>query len=210
MIQCICEQKKAFVALPEIYDFLNKLLKNDEENASGEVQLLCELFSGERTSYRYASKCMREIPANVTFCVLGFSQVPLSVKLLCRLDQGHGLLDCFVFLFANCLRPSPDESQEAKNFLGDCILKLFTDIFVEMFESHHVRKRYTFTNAATTYLVSIEENFIEELNDNLLRGLPTPKLKKLDLIQRVAVSIHDFNHSTESLLGGQKPHHLVE
>ena len=102
--------KKAFVASPEMYNFLNKLLKNDEENASGEVQLLCELFSGQRISYRYATECIREIPANLPFCMLGLTQVPLSVKLLCRLDQGHGLLDHFLFLFPNCLRPSPQES----------------------------------------------------------------------------------------------------
>ena len=123
MVKCICEQKKAFVVSPEIYDFLNKLLKNDEENASGEVQLLCELFSGERTSCRYATECIREIPANLPFSMLGLTQVPLSVKILCRLDQGHGLLDRFFFLFPNCLRPCPQESQDAKEYLGACILK---------------------------------------------------------------------------------------
>ena len=35
MVKCICKQKKAFMASQEIYDFLNKLLKNNEENASG-------------------------------------------------------------------------------------------------------------------------------------------------------------------------------
>lgn len=205
MVKCICEQKKAFVASPEIYDFLNKLLKSDEENASGEVQLLCELFSGERTSFRYATECIREIPANLPFCMLGFTQVPLSVKLLCRLDQGHGLLDRFFFLFPRCLRPSPQESEEAKTYLASGTLKSFTDVFVEMFESHRVRKSYSFTAAAEAYIISIQEDFIQELNDSLLKGVPTPKSKKVDLIQRVAVSVHVFNHITTSLIKGQKP-----
>ena len=44
MIKCICEQEKAFFASPEMYDFPNKLLKNDEENASGEVHGLLDRF----------------------------------------------------------------------------------------------------------------------------------------------------------------------
>ena len=61
MVKCIAEQKRIFIASPEIYDFLNKLLKNDENHGTGEVQLLCELFSGERSSYRYATECTRVI-----------------------------------------------------------------------------------------------------------------------------------------------------
>ena len=53
--------KKGFLCSPEIYDVLNKLLKSDEENGTGDVQLLCELFSGERTSFRYATESTREI-----------------------------------------------------------------------------------------------------------------------------------------------------
>ena len=74
-----------------------------------------------------------------------------------------------------------------------------------MFESHRVRKSYNFTTAAAACLLSVEENFIEELNESLLKGFPTPKSKKLDLIQRVAVSVHVFNHTAESLLKGRKP-----
>ena len=77
---------------------------------------------------------------------------------------------------------------------------VFTDIFVEMFESHHVRKSYNFTTAAAAYLLSVEE-----LNKSLLKCIPTPKSKKLDLIQRVAVSVHVFNHTAESLIKGRKP-----
>ena len=63
----------------------------------------------------------------------------------------------------------------------------------------------SFTTAAAAYLLSVEENFIEELNESLLKGIPTHKSKKLDLIQRVAVSVHVFNHTAETLLKGQKP-----
>lgn len=55
LVKCVSEQKRAVVVSPELYDVLNKMLKNNE-NGSGEVQLLCELFSGERTSYRFATE----------------------------------------------------------------------------------------------------------------------------------------------------------
>ena len=58
------------VVSPELNDVLNKLLRNDEENGSGDVQMLCELFSGERTSYRFATESTREIPGSIPFGIL--------------------------------------------------------------------------------------------------------------------------------------------
>ena len=207
MIKCVAEQKKVFIASPEIYDFLNKLLKNDEDHGTGEVQLLCELFSGERTSYRYATECTRLIPANTPCCMIGLTQVPYGVRLLCRLDQGSGLLDRFMFLFPLCLRPTPREMEESKQKLGRHAetFKSMTDIFLEVQELHRSKKNYSFTKAANEYLDAIEEDFINELNESLLRGEVTPKSKKCDIIQRLAVCLHVFNHVTSSLLKGRKP-----
>ena len=58
-----------YLVSPEVFDVLNKILKNDEENGCGEVQMMCELFSGERTSYRFASESTREIPAIIPFVI---------------------------------------------------------------------------------------------------------------------------------------------
>ena len=66
------------VVSPELYDVLNKMLKNEEENGSGEVQIFCELFSGERTSYRFATEKTREIPENL----------PFGIALKSRLQHG--------------------------------------------------------------------------------------------------------------------------
>lgn len=153
MIKCISEQKKVFIGSPEIYDFLNKLLKNDEEHASGEVQLLCELFSGERTSYRYATECTREIPANTPCSLVGMTQLPYGIRLLCRLDQGSGLLDRFLFLFPLCLRPTPTQTQEAKRNVDTHAetFKSLSDIFVEIAGLHQSKKNYSFTDAANDY-----------------------------------------------------------
>lgn len=44
LVKTISKQGKAFVASPELFDILNKLLKNDEDNATGDVQLLCSFM----------------------------------------------------------------------------------------------------------------------------------------------------------------------
>jgi hypothetical protein len=46
LAKVLSQHGKTFVTLPEIYDFINKLLKSDDENATGDAQLLCEVFSG--------------------------------------------------------------------------------------------------------------------------------------------------------------------
>ena len=56
LVKTISKQGKAFVVLPELFDILNKLLKNDEDNATGDVQLLCKQWSGESTSYHFATE----------------------------------------------------------------------------------------------------------------------------------------------------------
>ena len=206
MVKCVAEQKRIFIASPEIY-FLNKLLTNDEDHGTGEVQLLCELFSGERSSYHYATECTRVIASNTPCFMIGLTQVPYGVCLLCRLDQGSGLLDCFLFLFSLCLCPTPKETEEAKQKLR-CNAETFksmTDIFLEIQELHCSKKNYSFTNAANGYLDAIEEDFIKELNESLLTGDVTPKSKKCDIIQHVAISLHVFSHVTSSLLRDRKP-----
>ena len=50
LVKTISKQGKAFVVSREIFDVLNKLLKNDKENVTGDVQLLCKLWSGESAS----------------------------------------------------------------------------------------------------------------------------------------------------------------
>ena len=69
------------------------------------------------------------------------------------------------------LCPCPQKSKDAKEYLATCILKFCSDVFVEMFEMQRVRKSYNFITAPGAYLVSIEENFIEELNESLLKGI---------------------------------------
>lgn len=209
LVKTIADLKKAYVLSPEVYDVLNKLLKSDEENATGDVQILCELFSGESTSYRYATERTREIPSNVPFSILGCTQVPYAARLLCRMDQGHGFLDRFMFVFPVCLRPTTAETNAARLWLdGENVhLKEVSDIFIEMFDAHEsaVTSHYTFSNDALDTLTSLKDDFIKDVNDAIQDANIPPKSKKIDLLQRVATSLHVFNFITNELLHGRKP-----
>ena len=204
LVKTVAEHKKAFVVSPEVFDVVNKLLKSDEDNATGDVQILCELFSGESSSYRYATERTREIPANVPFSILGCTQVPYAARLLCRMDQGHGLLDsCFMFLFPLCLRPSTADTDAARTWLlrEDLHLKQVSEIFIEMFDAHNSApvSHYTFTEEALQTLTSLKDDFIRDVNDAIQNGNVPPKSKKIDLLQRVATSLHVFNFITDAL-----------
>lgn len=80
-------KKEGFAVSTELFDMLSKLLKSDDNNTPEDAQLLCELFSGERVSYNYASE--REIEPNVPFSIVGATQVLFVAQLIARLDQGH-------------------------------------------------------------------------------------------------------------------------
>ena len=103
---------------PEIFDIKNKLLKSDEDNATGDVQLLCKLFSGERCSYHFSTEESREIPPNTPFCLLGSTQLVNTAKLIARIDQGHGLVDRILFAIPLAFRPTLTEMEAATDQLS--------------------------------------------------------------------------------------------
>ena len=130
LVKTISQQGKGFLLSAEIYDELHKLLKSDEESDKGDVQVMCEMFSGERTSYRYATEKVREITENTPFSILGSTQIPFVARIISQLDQGHGLLLRFLFTFPKCLRPSPQATDQANALLEeDCPIKSTSDNF---------------------------------------------------------------------------------
>ena len=180
LAQTVADNGKGFIVSPEVFDLLNKLLKSDDENATGDAQLLCELFSGERMSYRYASEKTREIGCNVPFSTIGATQVPFAARLIARMDQGHGLLDRFLFIFPTCLRPSLQDTEDALSWLESQPLKSLTDVFLEMFEYHGNRKvAYKFTDSAQSLLNDLQSQEIHDINEAIKEGNPPPKCKKM-------------------------------
>lgn len=79
--------KKASFCSPEVFDILNKLMKSDEDNATGDVQLLCKLFSGERCSYHYSTEETQIIPSNTSFSILSSTQLLNAAKLIAKMDK---------------------------------------------------------------------------------------------------------------------------
>ena len=50
LVKTVAEHKKAFVVSPEVFEVLNKLLKSDEDIATGDVQILCSSSSSSSSS----------------------------------------------------------------------------------------------------------------------------------------------------------------
>ena len=207
LIKFVADNNRAFLVSGEIYDVLFKLLKSDEENATGDVQVLCQLFSGEEASFRYATERTREITANTPFCILGATQIPFAARLVALLDQGHGLLDRFLITFPKCLRPTPTQTSQALEALKENGLTNCDDIFIEIARLHTSRSTYTLTQEAADTLNGLNEEFITEVNEAIMdpEGRTPPKTKKMDVILRVAAALHIFNHVTSDLLAHREP-----
>ena len=198
------ETKSGYLISSEIYDVINKLLKSDEENGTGDSQLLCELFSGEMVTYKYATEKVRVIPANTPFSILGSTQMPLMAKLVTRMDQGHGLLDRFLFAIPMCLRPAEDETENAIEQSRKERVKSFRELFNIMYNINH-ETYYNFNEEFKTLLKEISDSFIKEINEAILNGDVPPKSKKTDLIMKVSLAIHLFESIAKQLLNGQQP-----
>ncbi|CAH3184508.1 unnamed protein product, partial [Porites lobata] len=105
LVKLLANKRKGMILSPEVFDIINKLLKSDEDNATGDVQLLCKLFSGERCSYHFSTEETRVIPPNTPFCLLGSTQLVNAAKLIARMDQGHGLVDRILLATPLAFRP---------------------------------------------------------------------------------------------------------
>ena len=123
LVKHLATKDSAFLVSPEIFDVLNKLLKNDEDNASGDAMLLCKLFLGEPGSYNYSTEKTREIRANTPFSTLGCTQMPNAAKLIARMDNGQGLVDRFLVAVPLALCPTSDDAiKQTFQYISDCPL----------------------------------------------------------------------------------------
>ena len=111
-------------------------------------------------------------------------------------------------MFPMCLCPSTDNTDAALTWFQseNVHIKQVADIFVEIYDVHDSTAtfHYTFSEDALQNLTSLEDDFIREVNDAIQNGNVPPKSKKIDLLQRVAISLHVFNFVTDELLQGWK------
>ena len=200
-IKMLANNKKGIVLSPEVFDILNKLLKSDEENATGDVQLLCKLFSGEKSTYHYSTEENRVIPANTPFCILGSTQLINAAKLIARMDQGHGLVDRLLIATPLAFRPTLTEMDTAREQLSTEVVDDFLELFRNV-NSIDDNTTFEFDNDGKDLLRDTLDHFVSEVNDAIREGRVPPKSKKPELIPRIACALHVFNHSMEQLLMG--------
>ncbi|XP_031574350.1 uncharacterized protein LOC116308118 [Actinia tenebrosa] len=201
LVKTLSKQGRALLASPELFDVLNKLLKNDEDNASGNVQLLCKLWSGEGSSYHFATESTREINSNTTFSILGATQIQNAATVLYRMDKGHGLIDRFLFTVPFALKPTPQEEEQSIEYLNNQTFKDFDRLFTEIEQMHHnITRTYTLSNAAMDIYKALKTQHVHEVNEAIKNGDIPPKSKSYDLVARLAIPIHVITACVTSLL----------
>ena len=200
LVKLLANQHKGFILSPEIFDILNKLMKSDEDNATGDVQLLCKLFSGERCSYHYSTEESRVIQANTPFSILGSTQLLNVAKLIAKMDHGHGLVDRFLFAIPLAFRPTLTEMETAANQLSTEVMDDFGENFKNIYDNGQLH--FTFEQNARQLLRDNIDQFVAEVNEAIRDGKVPPKSKIPELVPRVAAAMHVFNHTMTELLAG--------
>ena len=204
LVKTISKQGKAFVASPELFDILNKLLKNDEDNATGDVQLLCKLWSGESASYHFATEATREIESNTAFSLLGSTQIQNAALLIFRMDKGHGLLDRFLISVPNARKPTPEQEEEAAEYLEGLRLKDFQPVFASVHAAHRdITRSYRLNAAAAELHKRLKTEHVNAVNAAIENGEVPPKSKGTDLVTRVAVAFNAIEYFIASLLNDE-------
>jgi len=192
------------MASPEIFDILNKLLKNDDDNATEDVQLLCKLWSGEASSYHFAMGNTRSINANTPFSILGATQIQNAATIIYRMDKGHELLDRFHVTVPMALKPTPQQQEESIQYFRNMPLKDFNRVFNAIDESHtDLTRTCTLDEQAAILHRRLLTDHVNEVNTGIQNGEVLPKSKASDLVARVAVSLNTLIYHISGLLNEQ-------
>ena len=202
LTKLLSKEGQCFICSPEVFDILNKFVKGDEDNATGDIQLLCKLFTGEKCSYHFSTENVREIGPDTPFAILGATQVSNAARLLCRMDSGHGLVDRFLIAIPPAFRPLPEEVADCQRLLQESSLNSFNKIYEHVISLHHDDITYYFEDDAQESLKALHLEHIQLINEALTNGECTPQTKKCDIIPRLAVSLHVFEKIALALLAG--------
>ena len=196
------DAKIGIILSPEVFDILNKLMKSDEDNATGDIQLLCKLFSGERCSYSYSTEESRVISPNTPFSILGSTQLLNAAKRVPKMDHGHGLVDRMLIATPLAYRPTLSQMETAADQLSTEVLDNFEEHMYFPNINGPEQLHFTFEEDARLLLRETIDEFVGEVNTAIQQGQVPPKSKMPELIPRVATALHVFNHTMEALLTG--------
>ena len=172
-MKLLANHYKGFILSPEIFDILNKLMKSDDDNATGDVQLLCKLFSGERCSYHYSTEESKVIPANTPCSILCSTQLLNVAKLIAKIDHEHGLMDRFLFAIPLAFRPTLTEMETAANQLSTEVIDDFDENFKNIYDNGQLH--FTFEQNAQQLVRDNIDLFVAEVNEAIRDGKVPPK-----------------------------------
>ena len=174
------DAQKGIILSPEVFDILNKLMKSDEDNATGDIQLLCKLFSGGRCSYSYSTEESRVIPPNTPFSILGSTQLLNATKLVSKMDHGHGLVDRMLIATPLVYRRTLSETETAADQLPTEVVDNFEEYFADINGTEQLH--FTFEEDARLLLRETIDEFVGEVNTAIKQGQIPPKSKIPELI----------------------------
>lgn len=197
LIQKLSEGSQIIVS-GEIFDVINKMVKNDGDTASGDISLLSQLFSGEKVSVNFATQKARDIPQDRAFCILGAIQPAPLAALLTSLDTGNGFIERLLLNFPDCIRPTPKATKSAREALAN--LPTLSQVLDTVAQLHSNGHEYVFDERAEEEVDSINEAYIDQINAAVRDGVTPPQTKKLDLVVRVAPVIHVLSHVIGNML----------
>ena len=205
LVKLLANNKKGIILSPEVFDILNKLMRSDEDNATGDVQLLCKLYSGDRCCYNYSTEETRVIAHNTPFCILGSTQLVNAAKLIAKMDQGHGLIDRILIATPLIFRPTLTEMEAVKGFLTTEVVNDFEEYFNTIHGLSEQQVQFSFCDDAKQALHGTMDQFVADVNEAIQDGRVPPKSKIPELIPRVATALHVSKHSMVELLAGHTP-----
>ena len=137
---------------------------------------VCLLFLGESSSCRFAT----ERSSMKYQSIFPFTFWDL-------LNQGHGLLARFVFIFPMCLCPTTTKTEVACPGLRGSSSKctIFTTPL------HHPTTLSP--NPLKQHHIALKDDFTQKVNNAIRDGNVPPKSKRIDFLQRVSVFLHVSN-----------------
>ena len=198
-MKLVANQHKGIILSLEVFDILNKLMKSDEDNATGDVQLLCKLFSDERCSYHCSTEESRVIPANTPFSILDSTQLPNVAKLIAKMDHRHGLVERFLFSIPLGFRPTLTKIETAANHLSTEVIEDFESL-KNIYGNGQLQ--FTFEPSAQQLIGTTWISSSQRLTKPSEQAKSPQSPKCLSLFQKVAAAIHVFNHTMTELLAG--------
>ena len=117
------------------------------------------------------------------------------------MDKGHGLLDRFLISVPNARKPTPEQEEEATEYLECLQLRDFQALFASVHATHREITRSCRLNAtAAEFHKRLKTDHVNAVNAAIENGEVPPKSKGTDLVIRVAVAFNTIDYFIASLL----------